>query len=771
MLSRTSPYKLLFAILLNVFPLLFVAGSPANSGNQDSIRQAIRLRSHLLLEPSAIDTAQLEVFLQKHVPVAFRTSGKNTEQLKKLLACIPSDQLPVVLISEGETTISESDFPGTIILNDNDLDKISLPEDTETLKKQLSCKEFLLTVVNVDSILSPNFFIGLWERTGKMPHFIQTSISSLERCTVLIDTLNRLPVIFGVVRDQGQLLADVSWKDLPDRKTNGYFSFPINWNGSTAFSPYKAGYQFSPDIVLPSPENLKNLKVFNAMKLDAGFGLTDQFTFSSKVRNLKRQNDNEIIPYHMGFVRDKEKGKCAFFPGKAYVDGGLKSRAALRPNFSISAWIKPTALGANNCILGKGKDFVLKIHRGELTFTVQGVKDYFSVKTPVALNQWSFVALVHTSADNCISFYLNGKLTERIRLLTPYVDSDYTMLIGSNLWEEYFVGYMSEIKIWDRELNEEEIRNEYATGQTREDTLPMIWMLLLLVVAGLAGIYLYRRFFRKRQVGQIVAPKARPSHTPVLVPAGGPDHFREQINCFGGLRVIDADRKDVSKKFSPKIKQLFVLILLHSMGGRKGISSKEMSDCLWPGMSPQNAKNIRGTNIQNLKALLSPCSGIKLVFQDKLWMLEFADDYFIDYAWAEAWLNKSNLNDIELFVDQLPEFLAILKKGTLFQNMNESWVDPYIDRMSNQIIEYGLSLFHLLSEKEDEMLLLEVAEVISLNDPLNEPALRKKISILTRQGKLSLAHSVFDNFAKLYSELYQGKYTGDFKSLVAGKTD
>ena len=62
-------------------------------------------------------------------------------------------------------------------------------------------------------------------------------------------------------------------------------------------------------------------------------------------------------------------------------------------------------------------------------------------------------------------------------------------------------------------------------------------------------------------------------------------------------------------------------------------------------------------------------------------------------------------------------------------------------------------------------------KVISLNDPLNEPALRKKISILTRQGKLSLAHSVFDNFAKLYSELYQGKYTGDFKSLVAGKTD
>ena len=104
--------------------------------------------------------------------------------------------------------------------------------------------------------------------------------------------------------------------------------------------------------------------------------------------------------------------------------------------------------------------------------------------------------------------------------------------------------------------------------------------------------------------------------------------------------MIDADGKDLSKKFSPKIKQLFALILLNSFGGRTGIGSKDLSDCLWPGMNPQNAKNIRGTNIQNLKTLLSSCTGIKLVFQDKLWVLEFADDYFIDYAFVEARLNE-----------------------------------------------------------------------------------------------------------------------------------
>ena len=165
--------------------------------------------------------------------------------------------------------------------------------------------------------------------------------------------------------------------------------------------------------------------------------------------------------------------------------------------------------------------------------------------------------------------------------------------------------------------------------------------------------------------------------------------------------------------------------------------------------------------------MLASSPGIKLTFQDKLWLLEFAGDYFIDYSFVEAWLNAPDLND----VDQLPELLSILKKGTLFPNMSESWIDPYIDRMSNRIIEFGLNLFRLLPEEKYDVLLLEVAEVISINDLLNETALRKKISILTRQGKLSMAHSVFDNFGKLYFELYQEKYSVDFKSLVNSEID
>ncbi|MDP3431980.1 MAG: LamG domain-containing protein, partial [Bacteroidota bacterium] len=259
-----------------------------------------------------------------------------------------------------------------------------------------------------------------------------------------------------------------------------------------------AGYQFSPDIILPSPELLRNMKVFNVGPLSSGFGLTDHYVFSKKVQNLQRKNDTEIINYGIDFEGDDTWKNCALFSGNAYADCGLMSRSALKPNFSLTAWIKPVKLGENNCIVGKGKDFVLKIHNGLLTFTVQGIKDYHSEKTKIPVNQWTFIALVHSVADNQVSFYMNGERTETISLLTPYAQSDYTMLIGSNLWEEYFAGYIQEIKIWDRELNEEQIRSEFLSENETKHPVSAGWIISITILLMLFGILLFRLKRTKR---------------------------------------------------------------------------------------------------------------------------------------------------------------------------------------------------------------------------------------------------------------------------------
>ncbi|MBV5348521.1 hypothetical protein JZU61_02480, partial [bacterium] len=386
--------RLLF-VLLFCSSSIFARNTANNKSFPDSVRNLVRLRSHLLVDPMALNPGQFDSLLQQQISFAFITSGEMTEKLKAMIARIPKNKLPVVVISEGKMPTSGDYYTDVIELTENDVDKISIRDNEEALKKKLSCKEFLWTIVDSDSVPSADSFTGLWEQSGKMPNFIQVKSHAIIESAGLISALNSHPKIFGVVRNGDQLLANVSWKDLPGRETNGYFSFPISLSGNLSLSPYKAGYQFSPDIVLPSPENLRNPKVFNAVQLDPDFGLTDQYSFSKRIRNLKRQNDDEIIPYSIGFIQDENHGISAFFSGKAYVDGGLKSRTALKPNFSMTGWIKPTELGDNNCILGKGKDFVLKIHNGMLTFTVQGIKDYFSPETKIPLNQWSFVGLVH----------------------------------------------------------------------------------------------------------------------------------------------------------------------------------------------------------------------------------------------------------------------------------------------------------------------------------------------------------------------------------------
>jgi two-component SAPR family response regulator len=757
----------LFGILLLVIPRLFAKEQTGNAvAASDTVQLSMRLTSWLLINPETILDKQLDSLRQLNIPLAFLASGENKNGLENAVKKKSGTHIIPVISPEGVDALGGND-KNVVAISSGEIDVVQFGDDPANLQKQYSFRKFLWFSGIEKEIPAPDYFLRFWGQTGRMPNFIQAGTKNLAQAATIVRSLNEQQKMFGVVRTEDKLLADVSWKNYPGRKTNGFFSFPVGSSSDFQLAPYKAGYQFSPDIILPSPENLRNLKVFNAVPLDPDFGLTDDFIFIHRVRNLKRGNDEEIINYGVGFVKDKVQGKCARFSGKAYIDAGMKSRSALQPNFTVTAWVNPASLGHNNCILGKGKDFVLKLHDGKLTFTVQGIKDYISEKTPVPENQWSFIGLVHTASENRISFYLNGELTDTMKLLTPYAESDNTLLIGSNLWEEFFVGDMSEIKIWNRELNADEIGVEYLHRKngTGFDSAKLItWIFVFFIGLGLA---LRRRVSQKEKAALGDKTVKEPASVIPEKVLELPENERNQIRCFGGLKVINHEGRDISQKFSPKLRQLFVLILLHSVGARKGISSKKLSDCLWPGMKLQNAKNIRGTNIQNLKALLANSPGIHVAFRDKLWVIEFSEKYFIDYDFVEASLNDWESGPGPGKINGLTGLIPILKSGPLFPNIRESWLDPYIDRMSNRIIEFGLNVFKVVPEGNQDNLLLDVAEMISMNDPLNEPALRKKISILTRQGKLSLAHSVFDNFAKLYFELYGEKYPGDVKSLFS----
>ncbi|WP_291871730.1 LamG-like jellyroll fold domain-containing protein, partial [Maribacter sp.] len=453
---------------------------------------------------------------------------------------------------------------------------------------------------------------------------------------------------------------------------------------------------------------------------------------------------------------------------RAYIDAGLKSREALQSSFTISSWIKPTARNLDNSILGKGDNFVLKIHDGFLTFTMAGIKDYISKPSPIPINTWTHITLVHSKVNNELVFYINGKQTDRIGLISDYVISNYNILIGSNLWEEFFIGYLTDIKIWERELNDNEVRALYYRKPTSENNFAKVLLSFMLVIGlGLLFFWLQRRWKKQKSKSRNIASsflwKNRKNKEKPL----GID-FKEQILCFGRLRIINSFGQDIAKKLPPKLKQIFVIILLYSQKNKRGITTKKLTELLWPGMSVQSAKNTRGTNIQNLRLILSSCSEVQLLFKEKCWFLEITEDCYCDYATSRNYLDflsqeESTLDDLE---ENVPKLLQILKEGRLLANMEDVWFDPFVEKFSNQVIEQLTGLIPKLHIHKHESLLYSIAKVIYLYDDLNEQALCLKVKILIHQGKLSMAHTVYDNFSKLYAKLYKEDYATSFEKLL-----
>jgi hypothetical protein len=72
-----------------------------------------------------------------------------------------------------------------------------------------------------------------------------------------------------------------------------------------------------------------------------------------------------------------------------------------------------------------------------------------------------------------------------------------------------------------------------------------------------------------------------------------------------------------------------------------------------------------------------------------------------------------------------------------------------------------------LSVEIHSEIILEAIEIIHFYDDLNEKALQLKLKILIHQGKLSLARLLYDNFSKLYKNIYKENYSVTFEKSIS----
>jgi two-component SAPR family response regulator len=238
---------------------------------------------------------------------------------------------------------------------------------------------------------------------------------------------------------------------------------------------------------------------------------------------------------------------------------------------------------------------------------------------------------------------------------------------------------------------------------------------------------------------------------------------KNHIRLFGDFKIVNKEGEDITSQFTPKIKHLFLLILLHSQQNKKGISTKELSEILWPNNSYQNTKNSRGVTMRKLRLILESMDKVEILFHLENWYMKFSGEVYCDYIECLKLLDETKENDPTFYT----HFYKIVKRGEIFKDESHNWLDDFKGYIANNIVDILMKFIQKLNEDKDNDLILKLTDRVLVADPVNEQALAIKLNLLVKQNNYKLARFTYERFAALYLEMYDEKFSSSFDSLIS----
>lgn len=135
-------------------------------------------------------------------------------------------------------------------------------------------------------------------------------------------------------------------------------------------------------------------------------------------------------------------------------------------NLTIEAWINP-ADNSSNTIIDKGNHTMIFMHQylGKGLAFYNGTKWFYCNSCDVPANQWSHVAVVYSTNQNYMVFYVNGKFADITYFVSAMTPDNGEINIGrqgpTSCQCNYFNGAIDALRVWNRDLNTNEIEASY----------------------------------------------------------------------------------------------------------------------------------------------------------------------------------------------------------------------------------------------------------------------------------------------------------------------
>lgn len=615
-------------------------------------------------------------------------------------------------------------------------------------------------------------FTDVWKQTGKTPNFIMVDRYYSMLYTRLLAYFRGLKTVSGfVTRDDG-IFSDIYWEGL-NCSTYGKYCFPLLPGSRLELSPGSPGYRFIPEAV-EITETTEDVTVnFTSKPLKITRNLECYFPLDHDTRN-RAEGKKKTAPVNVTFMADIYRGYVASFDSGSRINLSRAEDYRMTDNsFTITVWLKiPEYMPGkfDYCVLGsrintyqQGIHLMVRNQRPYLGFYGNDLKG----ETRIEPGRWYHLAWRYDKLTGEQTIFVNGKLDAFVRGRPAFMGTD-SLYVGIAGFDKgaYMLGELDDLCIWSRALSQEEIR-----GLSEQITDPGAHLSILsgMPVAawifGGAAITAFIAFLvlkgrrKKKQEWKKPAGKQKTTSVKPLAEAWRKNH----IKLFGDFQVYDRDGKDITEKFTPKLKQLFLVLLLYSQGDKKGITAEDISTLLWKDYPASNRKNIRGVAILKLRTILSALESVELVFHMGMWSMKLSGSVYCDYVDCLRLLNEVKAIDDTSFL----KLFQIVREGEIFKGESFEWLDDFKGFVSNSILDILQKQIEMLSVATDSEMILQLSDLIILYDPVNETALAKKLKVLVRQNNNKLARFTFERFCNLYQEMYGEKYTKTFTELIS----
>lgn len=251
----------------------------------------------------------------------------------------------------------------------------------------------------------------------------------------------------------------------------------------------------------------------------------------------------------------------------------------------------------------------------------------------------------------------------------------------------------------------------YPSANSGKYIFPAIAAVVLLLLSG--GWYI-----KKRRVRSSTLPASSASFSPKV-----PSMVQTNaLYLFGEFTILGREGKNITHLFSSKIKQLFLLTLLHSVGKTEGITSTYIYGLLWSEKDLSSAKNLKGVTINRLRKILENLDGVELVYTNNHYFIQLSESFYCDYRQYLELIEHLRQSDVST-ENAIHPLIEILLRGKFLKSAEEPMFDAFKNKQENELYDLLLIELDRLYDNAAYELLAQLAEVLLKTDPFNDIAL------------------------------------------------